>query len=135
MTYVNKRNDSEIQRVREIAESGRDGPVLMLNLNYYSAAADFPDGDLYKRYMAVLAKFLPVVGAKILWRHPVYGQVTGEQKLHEILAAWYPTHQAFLDLPNAPGAEENFSLRAIAVEHAVIHRLSGEVYPFVPTSA
>ena len=132
MTYVNKRNDFEIHRIREIAESGRDEPVLMLNLNYYSAEAGFPDGELYRRYMTVIGEFLPVVGAKILWRHPVYGQVTGEQKIHEILAVWYPTHQAFLDLPNAPGAEENFGLRAQTVEHAVIHRVSGEVYPFAP---
>ena len=132
MTYVNKRNDDEILRIREIAEGGRDGPVLMINLNYYSAEARFPNGDLYKSYMEVLTSFLPVVGAKILWRHPIFGQVTGEQKVHEILAAWYPTHQAFLDLPTAPGAEENFRLRALAVEYAVIHRVAGDIYPFAP---
>lgn len=82
--------------------------------------------------MSVLARFLPVVGAKILWRHPVLGQPIGEQKLHEVLAAWYPTHQAFLDLFQAPGAEENFRLRNVAVEYAVIHRCPGEGYPFAP---
>ena len=133
MNYVNKRNETEIQIMREIATSGRDRPVLMLNLNYYSAEAAFPDGSLYRNYMAVLERFLPVVGAKVLWRHPVLGQATGAQKLHEILAAWYPSHQAFLDLPDAPGAEENFRFRAIAVEHAVIHRVSGAVYPFMPS--
>ena len=132
MAYVNKRNDDEILRIREIAESGRDGPVLMINLNYYSVEARFPNGELYRNYMEVLASFLPVVGAKILWRHPIFGQVTGEQRVHEILAAWYPTHQAFLDLPTAPGAEENFRLRALAVEHAVIHRVAGDTYPFTP---
>jgi hypothetical protein len=132
MNYVNKRNDSEIQLIRDIAESNSDGPVMMMNLNYYSAEASFPNGEIYKSYMSVLEKFLPVVGAKILWRHPVFGQVTGEQPLHEILAAWYPTHQAFLDLPNAPGAEENFRLRALAVERAVIHRVTGGAYPFSP---
>ena len=132
MSDVNKRNDAEMQIVRDIAEGGSDRPVLMLNLNYYSAEASFRNGALYKNYMEVLARFLPVVGAKILWRHPVLGQAAGEQKLHEILAAWYPSHQAFLDLPEAPGAEENFRLRALAVDHAGIHRVSGEVYPFAP---
>ena len=61
MTYVNKRNDDEILRIREIAESGRDGPVLMINLNYYSVEARFPNGELYRSYMEVLASFLPVV--------------------------------------------------------------------------
>jgi hypothetical protein len=82
--------------------------------------------------MSVLEEFLPVVGGKILWRHPVYGQPVGEQKLDEVLAAWYPTHQAFLDLPRAPGAEENFRLRGLAVEYAVIHRCPGSQYPFSP---
>ena len=132
MNYVNKRNDAEIQIVREIAMSGSDRPILMLNLNYYSAEAAFPDGALYKNYMMVLEQFLPIVGAKILWRNPVLGQVTGAQKVHEILAAWYPSHQAFLDLPDAPGADENFRLRALSVEQAVVHRVSGEVYPFAP---
>ena len=113
--------------------ASNDYPVMMINLNYYTKEASFPDGALYQNYMQVLEKFLPVVGAKILWRHPVLGQATGDQKLHEILAAWYPTHQAFLDLPTAPGSEENFRLRGLAVERAVIHRVTGEKYPFVPT--
>lgn len=132
MKHVNLRHDAEIAVIREIAESGKDRPVLMLNLNCYSDEAAFPDGELYNRYMTVLTGFLPVVGARILWRHPVYGQVTGAQPLHEVLAAWYPTHQAFLNLPTAPGAEENFRLRALAVESAVIHRLPGDVYPLTP---
>jgi hypothetical protein len=82
--------------------------------------------------MSVLAEFLPVVGGKILWRHPVYGQPVGAQPLDEVLAAWYPSHQAFLDLPSAPGAEENFRLRHLAVEYAVIHRCPGYLYPFRP---
>ena len=124
MSDVNSRNDSEMEIMREIAQSGNDHPVLMINLNYYSKEASYPDGALYHNYMTVLERFLPVVGAKVLWRHPVLGQATGEQRLHEMLAAWYPTHQAFLDLPSAAGAEENFRLRARAVDYAVIHRVA-----------
>lgn len=130
MAEVKNRNDDEIQIIRQIAGSGTDKPVLMLNLNRYSAAAAFPDGELYKDYMSVLEEFVPIVGAKILWRHNVLGQPIGNQRLDEILAAWYPTHQAFLDLFTSPGSEENFRLRALAVEYAVIHRLPGDVYPF-----
>ncbi len=126
------RNETELDIVRGVAASGRDEPVLMLNLNCYSPAAGFPDGELYKEYMSVLDEFLPVVGGKVLWRHRVLGQVVGEQALDEVLAAWYPTHQAFLELPTAPGAEENFRLRGLAVEYAVIHRFAGDVYPFEP---
>lgn len=127
-----RRNDAELAAIRAIAKSGNDQPVLMLNLNRYAKAAGFPHGELYRSYMSVLEDFLPVVGGKILWRHPVYGQPVGEQKLDEVLAAWYPTHQAFLDLPTAPGADENFRLKGLAVEYAVIHRCPGQQYPFSP---
>jgi hypothetical protein len=129
MPQITAFNASEMQRVREIAESGRDEPVLMLNLNRYSAEADFPDGNLYHRYMAALAKLLPEVGAEVLWRHKVSGQIAGSDEVHEVLALWYPSHLAFTELRNAPGASENFELRALVVEHGVIHRLSGFLHP------
>jgi len=129
---VNKRNDAEMRAVAAIANSGNDQAVVILNLNLYSAAADFPNGELYKNYISGLEKFLPVVGGEIMWRRPVLGQVTGEQKLHEVIAGWYPTHQGLLDLPQAPGAEENFRLRGLAVEHAEIYRLPGDTCPLMP---
>ena len=132
MAQVIQRNASEIQVIREIAGTVNDGPVLMLNLNRYSQAAAFPDGDLYTSYMSGLEEFLPIVGGKVLWRHRVLGQPVGDQQIDEVLAAWYPSHQAFLDLPTSPGSEENYRLRALAVEYAVIHRFSGEAYPFSP---
>ncbi|MEM7015873.1 MAG: hypothetical protein AAF512_00880 [Pseudomonadota bacterium] len=132
MAEVKNRNKEEMQAIKVIANSGHDAPVLMLNLNRYSEAAAFPDGELYRNYMAVLETLLPAVGAKILWRHHVLGQPIGEQDLDEVLAVWYPSHQAFLDLIKAPGAEENFRLRSLAVEYAVIHRFPGDVMPFSP---
>lgn len=132
MAEVNQGNEGELEIIRAIAESGDDKPVLMLNLNRYVEKAGFPHGELYTGYMAALQRLLPEVGGKILWQHPVLGQPIGEQALDEALAAWYPSHQAFLDLRHAPGSEENFRLRASAVEYAVIHRFSGEVEPFTP---
>ena len=38
----------------------------------------------------------------------------------------------FLDLPKAPGADENYRLRALAVEKAVIHRMPGDAFPLSP---
>jgi hypothetical protein len=37
----------EIARIRAIAESSNDRPVLMLNLNRYTSDAGYPDGDTY----------------------------------------------------------------------------------------
>ena len=126
---VRRRNESELEAIRVVAQSGHDKPVVMLNLNRYVEEAEYPEGDLYRSYMSVLEGLLPRVGAKILWRTPVFGQPVGEQPIDEILAAWYPTHQAFLELPDAPGAEENFRLRRECVEYAVIHRCLGDRDP------
>jgi hypothetical protein len=123
------RNEHDLKIIREIAESGADRPVLMMNLNRYADVAGYLDGPLYKNYMWVLDSVLPHVGGKILWRSPIHGQSVGQQPIHEILAVWYPSHQAFLDLRNAPGSEENYRLRDETVEVAVIHRCDGEVAP------
>ncbi len=124
---INRRNESELQAIKAIADSGSDKPVLMLNLNRYSEDASYPDGEIYRKYMSVLDALLPRVGAKVLWRTPVFGQPVGEQPIDEILAAWYPTHQAFLELPDAKGAAENFRLRRMCVQYAVIHRCRGDI--------
>ena len=121
-----------LHQLSAIASSGDDRPVLMLNLNLYSREAAYPDGELYTRHMSGLEAFLPSVGGSILWRFPALGQPVGEQRLDEILAAWYPSHQALLDLRSAPGSEENYRLRAFAIEHAVIHRCPGNQTAFHP---
>ena len=46
-----QRNDGELERMRAVAASGDDPPVLMLNLNRYAKAADYPHGELYLAYM------------------------------------------------------------------------------------
>lgn len=119
---ANDSNREEFKEIQGIAGSDADRPVVMLNLNRYKPEANYPTGELYQSYMAVLEKLLPEVGGRILWRTPVFGQPVGEQTIDEILAAWYPSHQAFLDLPRVPGADENFRLRRECVDLAVIHR-------------
>lgn len=123
------RDEAETAAIQEIADSGTDYPVLMLNLNRYRPEAEFPNGSLYTHYMSVLEQFLPTVGGAILWRMPVLGSPVGDQRVDEILAAWYPTHRAFLELPSAPGADENYRARADCVEYAAIHRCRGESIP------
>ena len=115
-------NADQIDTFRTIANSGSDEPVFMLNLNKYSADAEFPDGRLYKDYMVALDTLLSEVGGKILWRTRVCGQVVGTQDIDEALGIWYPSHQAFLNLMTAPASAENMRLRAMAVAHADLHR-------------
>jgi hypothetical protein len=128
-----QRNADDFAVVKSIAESGTDGPVLMLNMNRYSLESGFPDRGVYQQYISGLGNFLEGAGAKLLWRFPVLGQTVGDQKIHEIIACWYPVHKVFLDLYKAPGAAENFRLKGLCVEYAVIHRCPGDRPPFAPS--
>jgi len=115
-------NAAEMEIVEGVARGDSDRPVFMLNLNRYTAAAQYPEGQLYRDYMAALDSLLVEVGGEILWRTTVLGQVVGSQDIDEALGILYPSHQAFLDLMSAPGSAENMRLRAMAVEHADLHR-------------
>ena len=120
---------SDFDKIEEIAGSDNDRPVLMVNLNKYSEG-EYPDGAIYKDYMKALDVLLEHIGGVILWRTPVYGQPIGTQPLDEILGAWYPSHKAFLALRDQGKiSEENFRLRNLAVESAVIHRCPEDAIP------
>jgi len=128
-----QRNEGDYSISKKIAESGDDGPVLMLNMNRYTTEAAFPDGELYNMYVEGLGRFLESAGAKTLWRFPVLGQAVGSQKIDEIIAVWYPVHKIFVELYDAPGAAENFRLKGLCVDYAVIHRCPGDRHPFAPS--
>lgn len=115
-------NENEIETFKKISRSAADGPVFMLNLNKYRVEAHYPDGQLYKDYMAVLDALLLQVGGQVLWRTKVLGHVVGNQDIDEALGIWYPSHQAFLNLMSAPASGENMRLRGLAVERADLHR-------------
>jgi hypothetical protein len=51
----------------------------------------------------------------------------------EILAVWYPSHAAFLALPNAEGAELMFESRKHCVANATILALPADRDPLRPT--
>jgi len=119
----------DFSKIEEIAMSGNDKPVLMVNLNKYSEG-EYPNGATYKDYMKALDSLLEHVGGKILWRTPVYGQPRGARPLDEILGVWYPSHKAFLALRDQGNAsEENFRLRSMVVEHADIYRCPEDGIP------
>ena len=120
---------SDFSKIEEIAASNNDTPVLMVNLNKYYEG-EYPNGDAYNDYMKALHVLLQHVGGKILWRTPVYGQPIGTQPLDEIIGAWYPSHRAFLALRDqGKVSEDNFRLRNLAVNSAVIHRCPEDGIP------
>ena len=122
----------EIEAIREIA-AAENGPVLMVNCNRYRIG-EYPDGQLYRRWRTVNQQMLNAVDGKILWTLPVQGQplINGDlEPLDEILAYWYPSHQAFLDMATSDLKDENMEARKELVEYAIIHRVFGENPPQV----
>lgn len=132
-THV-KANREAIDRVKALAGSDDDGPVLMLNINRYTDAAGFPDGAAYTTYMSRLEHSVSAGGGKVLWRAPVTDSVIGceHDQYDEILAVWYPDHSTFLALPKAEGAGLMFESRAECVTHATILSLPGDRAPLEP---
>lgn len=128
------RKDAGLETIRAIVARGDGKPGIILNLNRYVVHAGYPDGQLYGSYMSVLEALLSRVGAAILWRAPILGQPVGKQAMDEVLAVGHSTHRTFLDLPKTPGAEENYRLRRLCVEEAVIHRCAGDRHPLCRNS-
>ena len=114
----------EIEKFKEIAGTSEDCSIIMLNLNEYNAEAEFPNGKLYRDYMEILNILLAEVGGKILWQTEASATLIGNQRIHEALGIWYPSHQAFLDLMTAPSSEKNMTLRSLAVKNADLHKCS-----------
>lgn len=123
-----------IDRLKARAGSQDDGPVMMLNINRYKAAVSFPDGEVYQSYMRDLAEAVGHVGGAVLWQSPVNDQVIGcdHENYDELLAVWYPSAEAFLQLPTADGAAAMFEGRKQCVAHATILELPGDRYPLAP---
>lgn len=133
--HVSARRESFAQ-VRALATSEEDGAVLMLNLNQYSPAAGFPEGRAYADYMSALHHAVEGVGGKVLWQSTVTQQVIGceHDAYDEILAVWYPSHSAFVELPKADGADLMFEGRSVCVANATIVSLPGDVDPHQPAA-
>ena len=125
---------SEVNAITAIAVSDHDSPVFMLNLNRYTTAADYPHGEEYQTYVAEIEESVSRVGGKLLWRTPVLGQPVGceHDGVDEILAVWYPSHTAFLNLRTQVGAEDLFRRRKLCVANSVIHRCPGDRFPLQP---
>ena len=127
-------NISDRAIMEEIAKTD-DHPVLMINQNLYTEKAKFPNGELYKEWRGINQKMIEYGDGEIIWSIPVQGQIlyNGEcQALSEILAYWYPSHQAFLSMKDAPYREENFAIRKEIIEYAIVHRCDGRNPPTIP---
>jgi uncharacterized protein (DUF1330 family) len=84
-------DERQIAEITALAGDG-DAPVVMLNLNRYR------DREEYLRYGAVALTVLERVGGRILWAAEARQTVVGDGRWDEVLAVWYPSASAFLEL-------------------------------------
>ncbi len=96
-------------QIQALAQSGEEGPVVMLNLLRFKPMADGIDegvsgAEAYARYSVGTEPFLRAVGGRLLTalqpRHSVIGPSEGEWDL--ILLVEYPSPQKFLEMASNP---------------------------------
>ena len=122
MAEIPNINSHAFDEVSKIASSSHDRPVLMLNLNTYFNGQSTMSSDAYKAYNSAVEAILREVNGKVLWRSPLHGQPAGKQNVDEVLAVWYPSHQAFVDIKYAPSSARFDEAKSKVVKHAIIHR-------------
>ena len=93
----------------QVAASGADGPVLMVNLLRFKERADGVDEGIsgveaYGRYAEAVPPFLAGVGGRVLLGGPVTESVIGpdEGEWDAVFVAQYPSRKAFLEMTSKP---------------------------------
>ena len=109
-------NPEQLAEIQAIATGSEDGPLVMLNLNRYR------DPEAYARYGAVAQQVLERIGARILWHVPVRGTVIGEgeERFDDLIAVWYPSAAAFLELVSDPEILDARADRLEGLERAAL---------------
>ena len=121
---MDERNDVDLKRMKKIAASDNDEPLLMLNLNRY-IAGEYPNGKLYNEWRRVNKQMLDASEGKLLCVLPVRGKRLSNgvsEDLDEVIAFWYPTHQSFLNMTKIDLFQRNGELRNQIIDWAAVYR-------------
>jgi uncharacterized protein (DUF1330 family) len=104
-------------QVKAMAESGPEGPIVMVNLLKYRAKAAYgpkrkeakenlSGREAYQRYGMVALQHVTGLGGRIVWGGPQKLVFIGEAATNdwdEIVCVYYPSRQAFLKMTQDPG--------------------------------
>ena len=121
---MDERNDVDLERMKKIAASDNDEPLLMLNLNRY-IAGEYPKGKLYNEWRRVNKQMLDASEGKLLFVLPIRGKRLSNgvsEDLDEVIAFWYPTHQSFLNMTKIDLFQRNGELRNQIIDWAAVYR-------------
>ena len=121
---MDQRNDVDLEKMKKIAASNNDEPLLMLNLNRY-IAGEYPNGRLYNEWRRVNKQMLDASEGKLLFVLPVRGKRLSNgvsEDLDEVIAFWYPTHQSFLNMTKIDLFQRNGELRNQIIDWAAVYR-------------
>ena len=124
---MDQRNDVDLEKMKKIAASDNDEPLLMLNLNRY-IAGEYPNGRLYNEWRRVNKQMLDASEGKLLCVLPVRGKRLSNgvsEDLDEVIAFWYPTHQSFLNMTKLDLFQRNGELRNQIIDWAAVYRCDG----------
>ena len=124
---MDQRNDVDLEKMKKIAASNNDEPLLMLNLNRY-IAGEYPNGRLYNEWRRVNKQMLDASEGKLLCVLPVRGKRLSNgvsEDLDEVIAFWYPTHQSFLNMTKIDLFQRNGELRNQIIDWAAVYRCDG----------
>ena len=109
-------NEEQMLEVARLAAEEGGGPVVMLNLNRYS------DRDEYVAYTEVAEPVLERLGGRVLWHATSPRTVIGtdDDRYDEIIAVWYPSARAFVELATDPDVLEARRRRVAGLERATL---------------
>ena len=137
MMSIDRSIDPSGDQVRALRDDGRDGPVVMLNLLKFRAAADYDDGEAisgaaaYARYQHA---FTVTVGAtsqaEVLYEGPVEQVFIGmagtpETDWDMALIVRYPTRSHFLAMLAAPDYRAALRHRYAGLARTVLLQCGG----------
>jgi uncharacterized protein (DUF1330 family) len=101
MSYIKPRGE----QIKRLAESGEEGPVVMLNLLRFAKAAGDDSGksgaESYDTYGEQMRAIMAERGIKLLWRGRADSVVIGDDDADGwdmVLLVQYPSRKAFLEM-------------------------------------
>jgi uncharacterized protein (DUF1330 family) len=101
------------EQIQTVLAGPADGPVVMVNLLRFKAAADAPDEGLsgeeaYRRYADEMIAFVQSKGGRVIWSGRVDSQVlgAGAEGFHMIGLMEYPSRRAFAEIATDPHVQE-----------------------------